>query len=81
MPYPDYETTSIRVLLDLEDERRDKKPWLPASDKDVSEGRVFLLFGLPGCRTHGAMLCVSQEGHIWRCGELHCGVGAVYRKR
>jgi len=87
MEFPDFESTPVGVLTDLEDERRHKKPWLPPSDKDVTEGRVALreypgLTGFfPACQDHGAILCVAPEGHVWRCGEQRCGVGAIYRRR
>ena len=35
----------------------------------ATNGRAY-----PRCSVHGAMLKVSEAG-IWRCGELHCGVG------
>jgi len=86
MPFPDYESTSSNILLDLEDERRSKKPWLPQDDRDVTNLWVYLdaypgCEGLyPACVIHGAMLCVSEERHIWRCGEHQCGLGAIYKR-
>ena len=76
----------MRKLIDLPDERRAAKSWLPASDKDVTEGRViwrdFPAGRYPACVEHGALLRVSPPPHrIYRCmapiGEFRtCGVGA-----
>ncbi|MBI2076436.1 MAG: hypothetical protein HYT72_04265 [Candidatus Aenigmarchaeota archaeon] len=87
MPFPKRDDIQIGILLDLPDDRRAKKPWLPPSDKDATEGRVVLnqypkLDGYwPACVRHGAMLSVAAENYIWRCGEEYCGVGAIYRRR
>jgi hypothetical protein len=67
-------------LVDLSDARRDAKPWLPSSDQDVTEGRVFLVDwpGVgerPACDTHGAMARVDPFARIYRCMEMRCGVG------
>jgi hypothetical protein len=66
-------------LLDLSDDRRDKKPWLPEDDWDVSNGLVVLdSWSKPACALHGAMNRVSAEPgpvRIYRCSEMRCGVG------
>lgn len=86
MPFPILDTIPVGELLDLEDERRNKKPWLPQSGNDVSEGWISLVEYpnltdyWPACKEHGALLCVAIEGHIWRCGEFECGAGAIYRR-
>ena len=69
-----------RRLVDISDARRAAKPWLPASDADVTDGRVLLVdypgVGLrPACDTHGAMARVSAVGRLYRCQEERCGVG------
>jgi hypothetical protein len=65
------------VLADLSDERRDKKPWLPADDRDVTGGRVRAgIDGKPECWRHGAMNRVDRIRRIYRCSEMYCGVGA-----
>ena len=70
----------MSLLLDLSDDRRDNKPWLPDSDQDVTEGRVIkgslATDGKPVCILHGAMNCVSPS--VWRCSEFRCGVGAQW---
>ena len=88
MPFPDKDAIPVCVLLDLSDERRAKKPWLPQNEgKDVSDGLVSLaafprLAGLfPVCGEHGAMLAMTEECHVWRCGEWKCGVGAIYKRQ
>ena len=88
MLFPSYTDTPVGKLIDLPDERRAKK-WsgLPADGLDVSAGLVQLKSfpGLSGnfpiCKDHGAMLSIAQEGHVWRCGEIDCGIGAIYRRR
>jgi hypothetical protein len=65
------------TLLDLADERRSAKPWLPEDDRDVTNGHVVLgEDGKPSCRLHGAMNRVDQYELIYRCMNGHCGVGA-----
>lgn len=65
------------VLADLSDERRGKKPWLPADDRDVTGGRVRAdTGGKPECWRHGAMNRVDRIRRIYRCSEMYCGVGA-----
>jgi hypothetical protein len=88
MVFPQKGTIPVRLLLDLSDERRDKKPWLPQNDgMDVRDGLVMLecypllTDAFPACREHGAMLAMTEECHVWRCGEWKCGVGAIYRRR
>lgn len=67
-------------LLDLSDDRRDKKPWLPEDDRDVSNGLVYLdAWRKPACYLHGAMHRVSADRgavRIYRCSEMRCGLGA-----
>lgn len=71
---------SMGQLLDLSDERRAAKTWLPASDRDVTEGRVILREWegrqYPACVKHGAMHRLTSQAALWRCGE--CGVGCEY---
>lgn len=65
------------ILTDLQDSRRDKKPWLPADDRDVTGGLVVLDgWGKPACVRHGAMNRVDPVRLIYRCQEMYCGVGA-----
>lgn len=74
----------MSLLLDLEDERRSAKPWLPESDKDVTEGRVVRGSrehdGKPECVDHGAMHSIApsadDQHRLYRCST--CGVGAVW---
>lgn len=64
-------------LIDLSDERRPNKPWLPADDRDVTAGRVVTgPLGKPACHRHGAMNRVDMHRSLWRCSEMYCGVGA-----
>ena len=70
-------TGTAWVLADLPDDRRDKKAWLPADDRDVSGGRVHAgRDGKPECWRHGAMNRVDPIRRIYRCLEMDCGVGA-----
>lgn len=69
----------MSYLLDLSDERRSAKPWLPADDCDVSNGLVVadnrvVWDGKPVCIQHGAMHRIDPVERIYRCSE--CGVGA-----
>lgn len=65
------------VLIDLQDERRHNKPWLPADDRDVTSGLVTEdTHGKPACIRHGAMNRVDPHRRIYRCQEMYCGVGA-----
>lgn len=65
------------MVVDLQDDRRDKKPWLPADDRDVTNGLVITgTDGKPECRRHGAMNRVDPIRRIYRCQEMYCGVGA-----
>jgi hypothetical protein len=73
----------MSLLLDLSDDRRAAKTWLPASDKDVTEGRVvkgsIVDDGRPLCATHGAMNCIAlvdDGSRLFRCSE--CAVGAQW---
>jgi hypothetical protein len=63
-------------VVDLSDDRRANKPWLPADDRDVSNGLVFDQSGKPACRDHGAMNRVDPIRRLYRCSEFRCGVGA-----
>jgi hypothetical protein len=64
-------------IADLSDDRRDKKPWLPADDRDVTNGLVVAdRFGKPACVWHGAMNRVDPIRRLYRCSEQRCGVGA-----
>lgn len=64
-------------LIDLSDERRANKPWLPLDDRDVTNGLVFAGDdGKPRCRDHGAMNRVDPHRRLYRCSETRCGVGA-----
>lgn len=70
-------------LLNLPDSRRDKKPFLPPDDRDVSNG--FVLLGVTDrgyhaiCLLHGAMNRVHPYEPYWRCSEQFCGLGAEVR--
>ena len=65
------------MLADLSDERRGKKPWLPADDRDVTNGLVTEgADGRPRCKRHGAMNRVHPVLRLYRCSEQYCGVGA-----
>jgi hypothetical protein len=65
------------TVIDLSDDRRDNKPWLPVDDRDVTNGLVFADDqGRPRCRDHGAMNRVDQIRKLYRCSEFRCGVGA-----
>lgn len=74
----------MSLLLDLSDERRFAKTWLPSDDRDVTNGLVvkssLLWDGRPDCIRHGAMHLISPPGddqsRIYRCSE--CGVGAIW---
>jgi hypothetical protein len=73
---------SVVKLVDLSDERRAVKTWLPSDDRDVSNGLVIIDSGLPGqplktrprCKLHGSMNRVDPIRRIYRCSD--CGVGA-----
>ncbi len=65
------------VILDLADDRRGNKPWLPSDDRDVTGGHVLVdEWGKPACRIHGDMNRVDPVERIYRCMEFRCGVGA-----
>jgi hypothetical protein len=65
------------MIIDLSDERRHNKPWLPEDDHDVSNGLVLAdAEGKPQCWWHGAMNRVDPIRRIYRCSEFRCGVGA-----
>lgn len=69
------------MLLDLSDDRRSAKPWLPLDSLDVTNGLVvenwkFFGNGRPRCIKHGAMSRIDQYEKIYRCQE--CGVGARF---
>lgn len=65
------------MIADLSDDRRAKKPWLPADDRDVTNGLVFAdEHGKPECKVHGAMNRVDPVRRLYRCQEMYCGVGA-----
>lgn len=74
----------MSLLLDLPDERRKAKTWLPESDKDVTEHRVIkgdtCWDGKPECVLHGSMNCIAPKGQdesrLFRCSQ--CGVGAIW---
>jgi hypothetical protein len=65
------------TLIDLSDARRDKKPWLPEDDRDVTNGLVTFDadWQQPRCVLHGAMNRVDPQRKIYRCQEMRCGVG------
>ena len=68
------------MIADLPDARRGAKPWLPADDRDVSNGLVTEdAWGLPQCHLHGAMNRVHPAERYYRCQEQGCGVGAQVR--
>lgn len=67
-------------LVDLPDARRDKKPFLPEDDRDVTNGYVILEEGHPVCVLHGDMNRVHPYEPYWRCSEQYCGVGAELHK-
>ncbi len=67
-------------IIDLSDERRAAKTWLPADDRDVTNGLVVAdSWGKPACVAHGAMNRISPPNdtgsRLYRCSE--CGVGAA----
>ena len=65
------------MVIDLQDDRRLKKPWLPDDDRDVTNGLVTEDGdGKPRCWRHGAMNRVDPHREIYRCSEFRCGVGA-----
>mgnify|MGYP001565876797 CR=1 FL=1 len=67
----------MHMIVDLSDERRKNKPWLPDDDRDVANGYVTEdNLGKPLCRFHGAMNRVDPIRRIYRCSEFRCGVGA-----
>lgn len=63
-------------VVDLSDERRALKPWLPADDRDVTTGLVVPTLDGPRCVLHGAMNRVHPMERFYRCSEQRCGVGA-----
>jgi hypothetical protein len=64
-------------VIDLSDNRRGNKPWLPTDDRDVTNGLVVTdQSGKPACVRHGAMNRVDQYRAVYRCSEFRCGVGA-----
>lgn len=64
-------------IIDLPDQRRTNKPWLPADDRDVTNGLVIAdSFSKPACIWHGVMNRVDPVRRIYRCSEFQCGVGA-----
>jgi hypothetical protein len=67
------------MIIDLQDDRRGAKTWLPypGDDRDVTNGLVTEdKGGKPACRWHGAMNRVDPDRRIYRCQEMRCGVGA-----
>jgi hypothetical protein len=67
------------MLADLPDARRAAKPWLPADDRDVTNGLVRPgPDGKPECARHGAMNRVDPYRRFYRCQEMRCGAGAEY---
>jgi hypothetical protein len=67
------------MIIDLQDDRRAKKTWLPhpGDDRDVTNGLVTEgTDGRPRCWRHGAMNRVDPVRRIYRCSEFRCGVGA-----
>jgi hypothetical protein len=65
------------AVIDLSDDRRSNKPWLPADDRDVTSGLVVTDdWGKPSCSRHGAMNRVDAHRGVYRCSEFRCGVGA-----
>lgn len=66
-------------IIDLPDERRSIKSWLPftGDDRDVTNNLVNEdIYGKPECWRHGAMNRVDPIRRIYRCQEMYCGVGA-----
>jgi hypothetical protein len=79
---PGCPSLTATTLLDLADERRNAKPWLPEDDRDVTNGHVVLdEHGKPSCRLHGAMNRVDRHERIYRCTNERCGVGARIEER
>lgn len=75
----DYPTHDEEMtMVDLSDERRSKKSWLPQNGgADVTDGLVYQdRWGKPVCREHGAMNRVHPVERYYRCSEMRCGVGA-----
>lgn len=74
----------MSLLLDLSDDRRGTKTYLPPDDRDVTAGRVVAgpleWDGRPSCVLHGAMNCIAppapDEGRMFRCST--CRVGALW---
>ena len=65
------------MIIDLPDDRRSAKSWLPDDDRDVTNGLVYEdMHGKPACKRHGAMNRVDPYCRIYRCQEFRCGVGA-----
>ena len=67
------------MIIDLQDERRAEKSWLPCEgdDRDVTNGLVAEdKPGKPRCWRHGAMNRVDPHRAVYRCHESRCGVGA-----
>lgn len=65
------------MIIDLSDDRRANKPWLPSDDRDVTNRLVLIgSDGKPRCIRHGAMSRVDQVRKLYRCSEFRCGVGA-----
>jgi hypothetical protein len=67
----------VSYLDDITDDRRSAKPWLPADDRDVTNGLVTpdpLWGGRPSCVRHGAMNRIDPTEKLYRCQV--CGVGA-----
>lgn len=66
------------MIVDLSDERRANKPWLPADDRDVTVNLLVIPGpdGKPRCIWHGAMNRVDPIRRLYRCSEQRCGVGA-----
>jgi hypothetical protein len=68
---------STLILVDLPDDRRAAKKWLPEDDRDVTNGHVYLDgHGKPACRLYGAMNRVDAHALVYRCMNERCGVGA-----
>lgn len=70
----------MSYLLDITDDRRNSKPWLPTDDRDVTNGLVvkdsIQWDGKPKCVLHGAMHRIDPNETIYRCSQ--CGVGCKY---
>ena len=61
-----------RTVIDLADGLKDSSVTNGANS--VSEGLVYWHpTNKVSCHEHGAMLCVSEDRHIWRC--IACNVG------